>query len=257
MSENTTLSFLSCRPRQYKDGLVQDFSEVVSLEEPYTFTYRCKVAGQRESFCGEKTLYAYPTELEKLALGHVVLDILPENYEVLSYELQEVDGKPQVVLEVREVSLQCEQTVAPPCAPEITAPFMTCAEVVSSMDKMLSAPGLWDGTGCFHRAALYDPKAQTFIFAEDIGRHNCIDRLKGHALMHKLSLQEYFFFTTARITASLYAKLRRAGVQHMVSRAAITSTSYVRATQEGCTLAAFCRPKEGRVTLFCGQNIGE
>ncbi len=248
MVDTTKPSFLTCKPQHYKGSLVADFSEIISAEEPCSYIYSYTLGEGTAPICGEKTLYAYPQDWEKLVLGHTVLDVLPWYTNSLQYDVQWQDDKLKVVLEVNSASQAPKQAYVP---------RMTFSQVITTMDEVLSAPGLWDGTGCFHRAALYDPRSKKFIFAEDIGRHNCVDRLKGHALMQGLHLEEYFFFTTARITASLYAKLRRAGIKYMVSRAAITSTTYTRAQAEDCTVAGFCRPKEERVTLFAGEGIVE
>jgi FdhD protein len=61
--------------------------------------------------------------------------------------------------------------------------FLAPGNVVESMRRFIAAPGLWNDTGCFHRACALDPVIGDFSFrAEDIGRHNCLDRLCGQAL---------------------------------------------------------------------------
>src|SRR4030043_1842100 len=44
-------------------------------------------------------------------------------------------------------------------------------------------------TGCFHSAALSDGKRFLF-FAEDIGRHNVVDKLTGYSIMEDIPLKE-------------------------------------------------------------------
>ncbi len=248
MAELVKPAFLSCAPTQYKHGVAREISEIISPEEKCSFSYTCSYAvekqGEKQIFSGENTLYAYPLDLEKLVLGHTVLDILPCYDADFTCDVQRKDETFHVTLEGK------------PAQPSTIAPKkMPYAKVLSTMQTVLTAPGLWDGTGCFHRAALYHPVREELIFAEDIGRHNCVDRLKGHTLLHGLPMEEYVLFITARITASLYAKIRRAGIVTMVSRSAITTTSYSRARAEGCTLAAFCRPEDDRLTHFAGDGI--
>jgi FdhD protein len=123
------------------------------------------------------------------------------------------------------------------------------------MAEFIHVPGLWDGTGCYHRAALLHGAAGRFArMAEDIGRHNCLDRLAGHIALSggcaRMNPAEYILFVTARISASLYCKARRLGVRCIVSRAAVTSASIAMARKQGVTLIGFCRPEEERLTLF-------
>ncbi len=246
MAELITPTFIKCTPKQYKNGTIQEISEIISPEEPCQYTYVCydKTRVVEQISSGEKTLYAYPVDLEKLILGHTVLDLLP------CYD-SNFTQKIEVKKDVFKVTLEATKKK------EIPAPIqkISVSTVLETMTHMLNAQGLWDGTGCFHRAALYHPQNQELILAEDIGRHNCVDRLKGHALLHNLAIEDYFLFITARITASLYQKIRRAGIKNMVSRSAITSTPFASAHEDGCTLAAFCRPEDNRVTLFAGDAI--
>ncbi len=246
MAELNSSTFTKCTLQQYKHGALREIAEIISPEVPCHFTYTCRDTsqGQELVFTGEKTLYAYPVELEKLVLGHTVLDVLPCYNADFTQQIHNTDNTFKVILEA--IPKQGE------CAPIQKLSF---AQVLETMTTMLETEGLWDGTGCFHRAALYHPEKQELILAEDIGRHNCVDRLKGHTLLHNLPIEEYFLFITARITTSLYHKIRRAGIKHMVSRSAITSTPFESARNEGCTLAAFCRPEDKRVTLFAGDAI--
>ncbi len=250
MAELIRPQFISCTPKRFKNGIVKQIQEIVSPEVPFDFSYACNFtqsegsqSTQVHSFSGESRLYAYPVDVEKLVLGHTVLDILPCYDADFSMKVNRVDER-------YHVELQATPSQRLP----VSVQKISFAKALATMEKVLDAPGMWDGTGCFHRAALFHPVSEALILAEDIGRHNCVDRLKGHALLHNLPIEKYFLFITARITASLYDKIHRAGIRNMVSRSAITSSSYIKA-QEECTLAAFCRPEDGRLTLFCGDAI--
>ncbi len=242
---NTHPTFTQCTPLQYKNGQLRTIDEIISPEVPCEFSYTCTYEGSPvQSFSGAKTLYAYPLHLEKLILGHTVLDLLPCYSADFEHSMQQQSN-------AFTLQLTAKDKTHPPQNPQ----KISFSKAFDTMKKVLDAQGLWDGTGCFHRAALFHPQSEELIIAEDIGRHNCVDRLKGHTLFHKLPIEEYFLFITARITTSLYQKIRRAGITHMVSRSAITSTPYQSAHAEGCTLAAFCRPEDARLTLFAGDGI--
>ncbi len=242
------MELLRCEPLQYKNGRLCTINEVISAEIPLSFTYVCthqKSAGQEHLWQGEGQLYAYPESLPELVLGHVILDQLPCYDASFTYAIhaEEATSMPHFT-----VNLVAKDVFSPVIEPiRATLPLHRAVQI---MGEVLNAQGKWDGTGCFHRAVLYHPVTGHMLMAEDIGRHNCVDRLKGHTLMHGIDIREYFLFITARITSSLYAKIRRSGISTIISRSAITSTAYARAQAEQCTLAAFCRPEGERITLF-------
>ncbi len=241
--------FITCSAQHYAHGSVQTIKEIISPEEACHFSYSCVDARKipEEKNMGSKILYAYPMHLKSLVLGHTVLDMVAPSY-ADTYIMHDVYEKKSGHWHVNlQLHMQQER--------KIMVQKMTYLAVLEVMDNMLAAHGLWEGTGCFHRAALYHPERQEMLLVEDIGRHNCVDRLYGQALLQGFDVREFFLFISARITGSLYKKIRRAGITHMVSRAAITSTTYACAVQEGCTVVGFCRPNEGRMTLFCGDGI--
>ncbi len=245
-------NFMSCTAQQYVHGKVQSIEEIISPEVACTFSYYYEDSRTipTQKISGSHVLYAYPVDVEQLVLGHTVLDILApiHKHAHVIPQVYAVDAGHWCV------KIRVEQKVVQnlPYTPLQKMPYTAVLEI---MESMLEGQGLWDGTGCFHRAALFHPQQQKMHVVEDVGRHNCVDRLYGYALLHELDLEEYFLFISSRITASLYKKIRRAGIRHMVSRAAITSTTFTCATEEGCTVVAFCRPKEKRLTLFCGDGV--
>jgi FdhD protein len=119
------------------------------------------------------------------------------------------------------------------------------------MREFINARGMWDETGCFHRAGIFDPQKNTVLAkAEDIGRHNCLDRLAGYSVLHNVRLEDKVLLTTARITASMADKALRAGFRVLVSRSAVTTAAVAAAEAAGATLAGFARTNEDRFTVF-------
>ncbi len=214
---------------------------MVICEERFNISYTCNYNGK--TWQGEKMLYAYPNAIEELALGHIVLDCLPLYDKDFSYEIRQNGSNYTVNLEAKDKATKENAPIS-----------IHATEINEVMQKILSSQGKWESSGCFHCATLYHPITKELIIAEDIGRHNCVDRLKGHCIKHNLAMEEHFLFITARITASIYKKMRRAGIATIISKSAITSTSLQGAKDEDCTLIAFCRQdnKEGnaRFTLY-------
>ena len=196
---------------------------------------------------GEDELWAWPEDLDTLRLGHALLErkraaIAPASPPVPSPapspDLFPDDGRPS-------------SRLAPPTVDAPPAP--TPEGLLTLMETFLSLPGryprLWEETGCFHRAAAV--RANGLIqLAEDIGRHNCIDRLAGWAWRAGVAPEECLLLLSARITGSLYERAHLAGFRFLVSRAAVTTAATTRAERDGVTLIGFCRPRERRFTVF-------
>ncbi len=185
------------------------------------------------------SLWAYPYELEALALGHAANEW----------------GKPgfrPVIVGREGCSFHMEMVSIPPGdSARLRFPVFDGPGVLSVMRVFMSYAGLWDGTGCFHRAGAYNPEQGVFTaMAEDIGRHNCLDRLTGLSLQKGFDLKEHVLFVTARMTASLLEKARQCGFEVVVSRSAVTTASVESALANGMTLIGFCREPENRFTVF-------
>lgn len=241
--------------RRWKDEQWETIEEVASREERVHITHPG----------GQCHLWACPQDLIPLALGHVILDQLHDGEADAPspHGLRRGSAKLLPTVEQNGCTEHALQVIL---APRATArPFRaectlnenrtTAAHLCRCMEKALAIPGLWDGTGCFHRAALvHVPSGEIRHWTEDIGRHNCLDRLAGLCSLHNLAPEEHALFISARITASLYRKARRAGFSFIVSRAAVTSESLTHALAHGVTLVGYCRSAEGRLTVFADAH---
>ena len=216
--------------RRYRDGLFTDITDAVAQEVRLTV----RLDG------GEtRRLFAAPTDPEALALGHAALEMV-------------APGQVPVLLRAGgllfELASRPDTTRVPD--PSLPRPI-PAADLMGLMHRFIVAPGLWDGTGCFHRAALYDTVSGEFVArAEDIGRHNCLDRLAGQGIRHGKHLAELALFLSCRVTASMMEKALRAGSRLIVSRSAVTEAALVAAREAGVTLIGFARDAEARFTVF-------
>lgn len=230
-----------------------------------------ELAACEESVCvfhagGSSRLWAWPHDLEDLALGHVLLDCTPQaGHEPGDTPVPLRAGRVEQLsapegLHCLRVSFPEESE--PACRPnwprisERTSmlPHLSAADLLARMTEFFAAPGLWDGTGSFHRAGLFHPNHGLLRVAEDIGRHNCLDRLAGFCARQGHDPAAHALFVSARITGSLYAKARRAGFVLLASRGAVTSAALTAARAHGASLVGFCRPAEKRLTVFCDER---
>ena len=94
--------------------------------------------------------------------------------------------------------------------------------------------------GGIHSAAIGDADG-LLLYAEDIGRHNTLDRLAGEALFKGIEAQDKMLVTSGRISSEMVAKAARLGVGLMASRTSPTDKAIELCEQAGITMVGYLR----------------
>ncbi len=113
----------------------------------------------------------------------------------------------------------------------------------------------WDKTGALHCAVLYY-QGEVVFSANDIGRHNAVDKVIGYMTLNQLPSCECVVGCTGRMPQGMVAKAANAGIQIIVSRAATTSAGAALAERSGITLICFTRPPRFTVYSHPERVIG-
>ncbi len=109
-----------------------------------------------------------------------------------------------------------------------------------------SAP-LFKKTGCMHSAAVCDGR-RILVIAEDIGRHNAVDKVIGYCIIHNIDVEDKMMLVSGRISSEITAKGARWGIPLIVSRTSPTSHAIERADECRITLVGFLRGE--RFTIY-------
>lgn len=99
---------------------------------------------------------------------------------------------------------------------------------------------LFKKTGCIHAAGLADENNILFI-AEDVGRHNAVDKVIGWALLNKLSFKRKIMLVSGRISSEMVLKTAKWKIPMIVSRTAPTSLAVELADKVNLTIIGFLR----------------
>ncbi|MFY7970631.1 MAG: formate dehydrogenase accessory sulfurtransferase FdhD [Flavobacteriales bacterium] len=121
--------------------------------------------------------------------------------------------------------------------------------LVSQLFQQLeSKQSAFKASGGIHAAAIFNASLQMLSFAEDIGRHNAVDKCVGIVLENKSLHQGKFLLVSGRVSFEIISKCFTAGIPYLCAVSAPSSLSIDFAKELGITLAGFCR--EGRMTIY-------
>lgn len=106
-------------------------------------------------------------------------------------------------------------------------------------------------TGGVHSAALTDGNI-IIAFAEDIGRHNAVDKIIGFSILENIGFEGKLMLASGRLSSEIVLKCARCGVPVLVSRAAPTSLAVEIAEKTGLTMIGFARGD--RMNIYTGRH---
>lgn len=121
------------------------------------------------------------------------------------------------------------------------------SEISELYKKFQSMSSLYKLTGCVHSAALSDGR-EILCHAEDIGRHNAVDKVIGSALLDGIDFKAKVMLTSGRITSEVSTKCLKWGIPILCSRAAPTDLALKLAQTGNMTVVGFVRG--GRLNVY-------
>lgn len=122
-------------------------------------------------------------------------------------------------------------------------------------DRLRMAQSVFERTGGLHAAGLFDETGELLIVREDIGRHNAVDKVIGHALLADLlPLDRHILMVSGRASFEIVQKALFARIP-IIAAVSAASTLAVDLAQEGnLTLIGFMRGKSMAV-YSCPERI--
>jgi FdhD protein len=131
---------------------------------------------------------------------------------------------------------------------------------VISLDILYDLPELlnhtqeiFQKTGGIHACAIFDTQGKVLLTAEDIGRHNALDKLVGKALMQSIvPLQDHLILLSGRASFELVQKAFMIGTPILAAVGAPSSLAVETAEAFGLTLVGFL--KKGKANVYCNPD---
>ncbi|MDD2921245.1 MAG: formate dehydrogenase accessory sulfurtransferase FdhD [Anaerolineales bacterium] len=119
--------------------------------------------------------------------------------------------------------------------------FAVAADAVGGLiEALFESQSLYQDTGGVHTSALSDGE-KILVSAEDIGRHNTLDKIAGLCLMNNIFPDKRILITTGRISSEMLQKAARLNAPILISRTSPSSLSIEMAERYGVTLIGYAR----------------
>ncbi len=239
----------------YHDGQMEE-QQTASVSE---FPVALQVNGQEIA-----TLIASPHELRSLVAGFLRLQGFVSSlgdFHMLSvceeFGIANVRIKGELPERLRPVLTSgCGTGVSfsmPTAAsrPAVALRPVSATTIFKLMDELNRRAEQYRNHGGIHSAAVGDENG-ILLHAEDIGRHNTLDRIAGEALFKNIDLSGKILVTSGRVSTEMAAKAALLGIGLIASRTSPTDMAIKMCQQAGIALVGYVRG--GRFTVYCHRE---
>jgi len=126
--------------------------------------------------------------------------------------------------------------------------------IVECVRRLNSLADEYRRTGGVHVASLNRLDGGLVAFAEDVGRHNAVDKVIGAGVLAGVGFGECFLTLSGRLSGDVVLKCARAGIPVVASRAAALSSGVEVAGRCGVGLVGFVRA--GKMNVYaCAERV--
>jgi FdhD protein len=203
----------------YTEGIIRNLAEVITLH-----------------FCGTETDPMLPPNVVDVKLTDAAMARRGRRHLEVAYSSCGLCAKEAVAEISRKV---------PPVASDLT---ISPGDLLALMKRLDAAQAVFKITGGTHGVALATPDGQTFLLAEDVGRHNAMDKVIGRALVERRDLTRMVALLSGRLSFEMALKAARAQIPILAAVSAPTTMALKLGQELHLTLAGFAR--EDRLNIY-------
>ncbi len=201
------------------------------------------------------TLFCTPEKLNFLVLGFLAAEGMIESLDdvLLLQVCEDQEGVVEVTLSEREFSLPSRPILLSGCGRGVTfddlsanqsaieSSLRASAEQLSRLMRELRHQAeIHQAAGGTHASALSDGN-RLLVVAEDVGRHNTLDKIRGECLLRGLPTRDRLLLTTGRISSEMVIKAVKMEVPVVASRSSPTDLAIRLANDWEMTIVGYVR----------------
>ena len=229
---------------RYENGAFTQFEKPVVREQPLTIT----VNGVELA-----TFLCTPVKLDYLVIGFlcfegiirglddiIALDV-DTDYGVASVELATALVQPKKRVFTSGCGMGLTFSIGASHYPPLLSDLSLAPDdVFPLMRQLFDGADMYRASRGIHAAALSDGD-RILLLAEDVGRHNALDKILGEALTLGIPTQGCILLTTGRISSEMLRKGAHMGTPFLISRTSPTTLSIEAAKRLGVTAIGYVR----------------
>lgn len=234
--------------RKYKNGKFETASDAVISEA----SFRIFVNYERLV-----SIACLPDKLEELAIGFLFSEgLVVDNSEIIKSEFNTEELFIHFQLKIPEKRISnffstgektsgCGSTLSAAISgsKKTFPPISLNAEkILAQMHQFHQKSVLFKETGSVHSAGIVI-KNELIFWADDIGRHNAVDKVVGMAVQADKNLKKCYLICSGRISSEIVKKCVRLGFAAIVSQSAATSEAIRLAEKYKIFIFGFTRGK--------------
>lgn len=261
METSRIKSVLYCQEdmcRAYDQGLIIEEPLSIRIEgEPYSVVMRTPgeeinhVAG----FCLAEGLIEHPDDIGTIGLcdegdaNVVTVTLKPERKAIVKDLLERRGFVSQTSCGIcgKELIVDMQQILTP-IKDETT---ITVNQAIACVDKLIGRQELYKTTRGAHSAMIFDANLEPLSQAEDVGRHNALDKAIGKVFMDGNLESACLAALSSRVSYELVQKANRAGLVFLVGMSRPTSLAVELGQAMQMTIASI---REGGLLIFSGRE---
>jgi len=242
--------------KKYKKGKSEFASDIVIREIPFRIFINQELL---------VTISALPSDLKELGTGFLWSEGLITDQEkikdiqfdprekYINFNLNIPASRIRDFQETGEKTSGCGSSLSAAIADAEVDTFsvktLNADRILTLMKEFIRSSSLFVETGGVHVAGLIK-NYKIIYFAEDIGRHNAVDKVAGKAINDKQQLSKYILFCSGRISSEIVKKAVRLHLPLIISKSAPTSEAIRLGWEYKVNLIGFARNE--RMNLYTG-----
>ncbi|MBO9617697.1 MAG: formate dehydrogenase accessory sulfurtransferase FdhD [Niabella sp.] len=256
--------------KKVSGSFVRSYTDTLSVEEPLEIKISYSIQKKKEQSTISVTMRTPGKDFD-LALGFLFTEGIITSFEqvdnvcylgenVVLVELKE-EVAPQLLRSDRnfyttsscgvcgKTSIESIRTISP--FGKLDQDRLTIApEIFYSLpEKLRVTQDEFSATGGIHASGLFSVKGELLFLREDVGRHNALDKLVGHAFANgNLPLKNYILLLSGRASFELIQKAVMAGIAVVAAIGAPSTLAVTLARESDITLLGFL--KKDRFNIY-------